>query len=134
MTEPPLRSSPESLPPTIGYSHLAEARGRLIFISGQVPHDAAGQLVGGDDFAAQLEQVFRNLDIAVREAGGTFADVVKLTYFCHATVDRARLPELRRVRDAYVDTARPPASSLLFVAGLARPEWLVEVEAVLALP
>lgn len=134
MSNAPLRSSPETLPPPIGFSHLAEARGKIVFISGQVPMDQDGNLVGEDDFVAQLEQVFRNLDVAVREAGGQFSDVVKLNYFCHADVERALLPNVARVRDALVDTSRPPASTFIFVAGLVRPGWLIEVDAVLALP
>jgi enamine deaminase RidA (YjgF/YER057c/UK114 family) len=134
MSALPLRASPPSLHPSNGFSHLAEARGRLVYVSGQVAVAPDGALVGKDDFVAQLEQVFRNLDIAVREAGARFADVVKLNYFCVSSVDRSLLPNVARVRDQYADTARPPASTFVFVAGLVRAAWLIEVEAVIAVP
>lgn len=130
----PVRFNPPGLPVTPGSSQIAEARGRVFHISGQVSVDADDNLIGKDDFVAQLEQSFRNLDIAVRATGGTFADIVKLTYFCLDSVDRALLTEVRRVRDSYIDPARPPASTFVFVAGLARKAWLIEVEAIVAIP
>lgn len=130
----PLRSNPPSLPPPVGFSHLSEGRGRLVWISGQVPRNARGELVGKGDFAAQLEQVFANLAVAVKEAGGRFADVVKLNYYCHESVDRSLLGNVNRIRDRYVDTARPPASTFIFTPGLALADWLIEIEAVLSLP
>jgi enamine deaminase RidA (YjgF/YER057c/UK114 family) len=129
-----VRANPASLPQPNGVSHLAEARGHLMFISGQVAETADGALVGKGDFVAQLEQVFRNLDIAVREAGAQFSDVVKLNLYCVNTVERALLTHVPRVRAQYADTARPPASTFVFVSGLARKAWLIEIEAVVALP
>lgn len=129
-----LRSNPATLPPTVGFSHLSEGDGRLVWISGQVPRTPDGALVGPGDFVAQLEQVFRNLDIAVREAGGRWSDVVKLNYYCDQRVERALLGHVNRVRDQYVDRQRPPASTFVFVAGLALAQWLIEIEAVLSLP
>lgn len=130
----PLRRNPPTLPPPVGFSHLSEGRGRLIWISGQVPRDSDGRLVGAGDFAAQIEQVFSNLAIAIGEAGGRFADVVKLNYYCHESVDRSLLRHVNQTRDRYVDTRRPPASTFIFVPALALPEWLIEIEAVLSLP
>jgi enamine deaminase RidA (YjgF/YER057c/UK114 family) len=130
----PVRSNPASLPTQKGSSNLSEVRGRQIYIAGQIAATANGELVGKGDFVAQLEQVFRNLDIAVKEAGAQFADVVKLNYFCVDSVDRSLLPNLARIRDAYVDADRPPAATFVFVSGLARKEWLIEVEAIVALP
>ena len=68
---------------------------------------------------------------ALATAGASWADVVKLTYFV-TSVDE--LPAVRAVRDEFVDVARPPASSLVQVAGLFRPDLLIEVEAVAAVP
>jgi len=54
-------SSPKTLPPPTGYSQIAEVtKGKIVLIAGQVAHDAAGNLVGENDFAAQVEQVFKN--------------------------------------------------------------------------
>ena len=128
-----LRANPPGLPVTPGSSQIAEARGRLVFISGQVAVTADDEQVGAGDFSVQLEQVFRNLDAAVRAAGGRFEDITKLNYFCLDSVDRALLPEVRRVRDSYIDVDRPPASTFVFVWGLARKGWLIEIEAVASL-
>jgi enamine deaminase RidA (YjgF/YER057c/UK114 family) len=127
----PRFSNPTTLPPARGYSHVVEvpAGERLVFISGQVPLDQAGQLVGAGDFRRQAEQVFTNLRLALTGVGATFADVVKLTIY---TVDLSHLGDLREVRDRYVNVAAPPASSLVEVRGLFRPDVLLEVEAVAA--
>ncbi len=64
-----------------GYSHVAEiTSGKLAYIAGQVAAAKDGQLVGKDDFPAQVRQVFVNLNEAVKAAGGSFHDVVKLNY------------------------------------------------------
>lgn len=125
----------EKLPPSIGFSQLGEVRGgRLVFIAGQVPRNTQGELVGAGDFRAQLEQVFANLDAAVRAAGGTFADIVKLNYYCVASIEPAQQRAVVEVRDRYVNTDAPPVSTFVFVSRLVRPEWLIEVEAVAVLP
>jgi enamine deaminase RidA (YjgF/YER057c/UK114 family) len=114
-------------PPT-GYSHLAAiSTGRLVFISGQVALDIDGRLVGNGDFRSQARQVFENLRAALESVGGSFRNVVKLnTYF----VDAAGLPHFRAIRDEYVNTTNPPASTAVQVVRLFRPEFLLEVEAV----
>jgi enamine deaminase RidA (YjgF/YER057c/UK114 family) len=117
--------------PAAGYSHVAEITGgKLVYIAGQVAIDQAGNLVGKDDFRAQVEQVFKNLDAAVKSAGGDFHSVVKLNYFCAESVDPSQTPVVREIRDKYVDTAHPPTSTFVVVKRLVRPEWLIEVEAV----
>ena len=126
--------SPKTLMPPTGYSHIAKvSRGSIVYLAGQVSGDASGQLVGEGDFEAQAEQVFRNLKIAVEAAGGTMADIVKLNIYLVAEVDTAQVPKLRAIRDRYVNVENPPASTLVVVSRLARPGWLVEIEAVAAL-
>ena len=117
--------------PTAGYSQVAEIKsGRLVYIAGQVPFDKSGNLVGKDDVLAQAEQVFRNLKAAIEAAGGSFSDVVKLNYFCVEAVDPSLTPQILKVRDRFVNTKNPPASTFVVVKRLVRPEWLIEVEAV----
>ena len=117
--------------PTAGYSQVAEIRsGKLVYIAGQVPFDRSGNLVGKDDFLAQAEQVFRNIKAAVEAVGGSFRDVVKLNYFCVEAVDPSLLPQMLKVRDQFVDTKNPPASTFVVIKRLVRPEWLIEIEAV----
>ena len=125
---------PKTLMPPAGYSHIAKVnRGTTVYIAGQVSSDASGKLIGEGDFEAQAEQVFRNLKIAVEAAGGTMADIVKLNIFLVAEVDQAAVPKLRAIRDRYVNVENPPASTLVVVSRLARPGWLVEIEAIAAL-
>jgi enamine deaminase RidA (YjgF/YER057c/UK114 family) len=128
--------SPPELHKPFGYSHLAEVTGgKLVYTAGQVALDAAGDLVGKDDFAAQARQVFANLKTALAAAGAGFHDVIKLNFYCADAVDLAvQLPIIREIRDTHVNTAAPPASTLVVVRRLARPEWLIEVEAVAAVP
>lgn len=117
--------------PTAGYSQVAEVSGgKVVFIAGQVAQDRKGNVVGKDDFRAQLQQVFENLKAAVEAAGGDFKDVVKLNYYCSESVDPAQIPLVREIRDKYVNTANPPTSTFVVVKRLVRPEWLIEVDAV----
>ena len=126
--------SPATLPPPVGYSHIAKVnKGTIIYLAGQVSSDASGKLVGEGDFEAQAEQVFKNLKIAVEAAGGAMTDIVKLNVYLVAEVGQAEVPKLRAIRDRYVNKEKPPASTLVVVTRLARPGWLVEIEAVAAL-
>ncbi|MFZ5780696.1 MAG: RidA family protein [Pseudomonadota bacterium] len=123
-------SNPKGLPPPTGYSQVAEVtRGKIVLIAGQVAHDAAGTLVGANDFGAQVEQIFKNLDAAVRAAGGTFKDIVKINNYCVASVDPAEIATYRKIRDRYFDMAAPPTSTFIYVSRLVRPDWLFEIDA-----
>jgi reactive intermediate/imine deaminase len=120
--------SPDTLPPPFGYSHVVEASpGRVIYISGQVPLNREGKLVGEGDFEAQVRQVFENLTRALAAADVTWAHVVKLNYFL---ADVSQIASVREIRDEYVNTEQPPASTLVEVSRLYRDEVLVEIEAV----
>jgi reactive intermediate/imine deaminase len=122
--------SPDTLPAPFGYSHVVEVRaGRLVFVSGQVPLDTEGRLVGPGDFEAQTRQVFANLGAALEAADASWSDVVKVTYFVR---DVGNIVALRSIRDEYLDTEHPPASTLVEVSGLFRDDVLIEIEAVAA--
>jgi enamine deaminase RidA (YjgF/YER057c/UK114 family) len=126
--------SPATLPPPVGYSHIAKVnKGTLIYIAGQVSSDASGALVGEGNFEAQVERVFANVKIAVEAAGATMADIVKLNTYIVAHVDPAEVPKMRAIRNRYVNTTNPPASTLVVVSRLANPGWLIEVEVVAAI-
>jgi len=120
---------PDGLPPVNGYSHAVAFAGPMIVVSGQVPVNAGGRLVGKDDPAAQIRQVFENLTAALAAAGAGMEQVVKLTVFL---TDLADLALFRRIRDEYVSTDKPPASSLVQVSALVNPHFRVEVEALAA--
>jgi len=121
-------------PGPAAYSHVAKVNaGSIVYISGQVPSDAAGRMIGEADFEAQVEQVFKNLKTAIEAAGGTMADIVKLNYYTVPEVDPATVPKLRPIRDRYIHVEKPPASTFVTVARLMRPGWLIEIEAVAAI-
>lgn len=124
--------NPPTLAPPAGYSHVAEVSGgRIVFISGQVALDASGALVGPGDLAAQARQVFANLKAALEAAGTDFAHVVKLTYFL---TDASKIGVVREVRDRFVDPTHPPASTAVEIRRLVREDFLLEIEAVAAVP
>ena len=124
--------TPETLNRPGGYSHVVKALGgQTVYLYGQVALDASGALVGRGDFRAQTQQVFENIKAALAAAGVDFSHVVKLTIF---VVDRSELPAFREVRDRYVNTDAPPASTLVEVRGLASDDFLLEVEAIAILP
>jgi enamine deaminase RidA (YjgF/YER057c/UK114 family) len=120
------------MPTPRGYTQVVEVTGgRMIFISGQVALDAAGNMVGAGDFRAQAEQVFENLKAALEAVGGDFSHVVKFGIY---VLDIVNLPVLREVRDQYVNTANPPASTAVEIRALFQPGYLLEVEAVAIIP
>ena len=126
--------NPKALLSPPGYSHVAKVnKGTIVYLAGQVPCDVSGKLVGAGDVEAQAEQVYRNIKAALEAAGGTMADIVKLNTYILAEVDPANLVKLRAVRDRYVNTAHPPASTLVYISRLAQPGWLIEIEAVAAI-
>lgn len=116
---------PEGLPPVNGYSHAVAHEGRMIVVSGQVPLDPDGNIVGLGDAERQVDQVFKNIATALAAVGADMRSVVKLTVYL---TDRADLNAFRQVRDRYIDTERPPASSLVLVAGLVHPDFRVEID------
>ena len=134
--QPPIGIARFSNPPTIsrpvGYSHVAEVRGgKVIYIAGQVALDRAGTLVGPGDFRAQAQQAFENVKSALEASGASFKDVVKLNNYL---VDMSQLAAFREVRDKYVNTAAPPASTTVEVRKLFRDDILIEIEAIAVVP
>ena len=126
--------NPKSLSKPPGYSHVVEMTGpgRTVWIAGQLGLDVKGQVVGAPgDFRAQAVQTFENLKAALAEVGASFADVVKVNNYL---IDMAHLPVFREVRDKYIKTSAPPASTTIAIAKLAREGALLEIEAVAVLP
>lgn len=111
-----------------GYSHVVKTSntGSTVYIAGQVARNAQGELVGRGDIAAQITQVFENLKAALASVGGTLEDLVQIRIYL--TDPRFR-DAWREVNGRYL-VKNPPSSTLLIVAGLATPEFLVEVDAV----
>jgi enamine deaminase RidA (YjgF/YER057c/UK114 family) len=123
-------SNPASLPQPSGYSHLAgiPPGSRLVWLAGQVPLTADGSLASGE-WEGQTRQVMENIGAGLEAGGASWEDVFKLTIY---VVDMAGLPTIRAVRDEFVNVERPPTSTLVQVVALARPDLLLEIEAVAA--
>jgi reactive intermediate/imine deaminase len=121
---------PGQAAPISHYAHAVRADGPLLFVSGVVPVDEQGRLVGGDDVVEQARAVFRNLGAVLAAGGANFADVVKVSVFLTDVDDR---PLINPVRQEVFGDARP-ASTLVEVSRLAIRGAKIEVEAVAVLP
>jgi reactive intermediate/imine deaminase len=123
--------NPSSLSTPVGYSHVVEVNsGRTIYIAGQVALDKSGNVVGKGDFAAQTNQVFENLKLALVSVGATFDNVVKINTY---VTDMSHIQTLRDIRAKYY-SKNAPASTLVQIGKLAREELMIEIEAVAVLP
>ncbi|MGE3271968.1 MAG: RidA family protein [Chloroflexota bacterium] len=114
--------------PQANYSHATRV-GDTLYISGQLPLDPDGKLVGVGDAEAQAEQCYRNVKAIVEHFGGTMDDIVKIGQYI---TDLAYRPLVAVPRDRYLGTPGP-SSTLVVIKGLAVPEALVEIEAVAVL-
>jgi len=126
------RSNPPTLSKPTGYTHIVEVTGpgKTIYISGQIAFDKDGNVVGAGNMKAQAEQVFKNLQAALDAVGAKFSDVVKMNTYI---TDMEQAPAVREVRARYFgDTT--PASTLVQVVHLVRPELMLEIEVIAALP
>ena len=111
-----------------GFSQAWRVEGAraVVFVSGQAPISPDGQLVGAGDFEVQVRQVFENLQAVLEQAGAGLDSVVKLTVFL---TDMSLLRDFTRIKGEFM-TGEHPASTAVGVTALARPEMMVEVEAI----
>src|SRR5262249_39891203 len=120
--------NPSTMPATRGYTHVVETSGRsrTIYLAGQLGMTPDGKFAGGPgDFGAQATQAFENLKLGLAAAGASFEHVVKVTaYF----TDMAHLQTYFEVRDRYVNTKAPPASTAVQISKLARDAAVFEIE------
>jgi reactive intermediate/imine deaminase len=123
-----LSINPQGLAAALGpYSYAVKVTdGELLFISGCVAVDAAGNTVGSGDVAAQVEQIMKIIERILTEAGGTLRDVVKITNYM---IDIAQFPNVAPVRARYLRQPYP-ASTTVQVSKLIRDDFLIEVEAI----
>ncbi len=127
--------SPKTLAKPPGYSYVVETSGpiRTVYFAGQLGLDLDNKLVGAPgDFRAQCTRAFENLQFALEAVGARFKDVVKINNYLVDIADN--MMHFREVRDRFLNTAAPPASTTIGVASLARPGALFEIEAVAVLP
>src|SRR5262247_2315361 len=129
-SNPDTMQKPPGQPP--GYSHVVEVTGpgRTVYFAGQLGIDKSGKM--GANAREQVEIAFENVKAALASVGASFSDIVKLNNYI---VDiGTNIAHYREVRDKYVNTAAPPASTTIGVPQLARPGALFEVEAIAVLP
>ena len=121
--------NPPTLPAPRGYTHgILVTGGRLLFLGGQDASDADGRIVGTGDLVAQFEQALKNLQVVVREAGGTMADIMKLNIFVRQREDYlAKLKPLGQIFRAHFD-GHYPTMALFQVSGFFQEDALVELE------
>jgi enamine deaminase RidA (YjgF/YER057c/UK114 family) len=120
---------PEGLASSTAYTHVVVAKGKMIFIAGQVANDKDGKLVGKDDLKTQATQIFENIKTALAAAGATTNDLVKINWYVKGYKPEM-LATLREVRSEYVSKTSPPASTLVGVASLFQEDYLLEIDAV----
>lgn len=125
-------SNPDTIAKPPGYSHVVEVigPGRLVYFAGQLGMDRSGKM--GANAREQIELAFQNLKAALASVGAGFEHLVKINNY---VVDiGVNIALFRDIRDRYVNTAAPPASTTIGVPELARPGALFEIEAIAILP
>jgi len=129
--------NPPSAPPPAGmYSHVARMTpGEMAFIAGQVAVDAKGSVIGAGDLAAQVDQVFRNLGGIIKDLGADFEQVVQFTTYL---TKAESIPVWMSARSELFPKLFPggkyPPNTLLVIDRLVKPEFLLEVEAIVRVP
>ncbi len=123
------RVNPEGMTQPTAYSHLVKFD-KLMFIAGQVALDGDGNLVGEGDMPVQIRQVLENLKSVLASEGADFSNVVKVNIF---TTDIEAFFQTSDIRREYMGE-NPPASTLVQIERLARPVFLIEIEAIAIAP
>lgn len=119
--------NPDSVAKPKGYSQTAQidlGNATMLLIAGQVPLDKQGNLIGKDDFEKQTTQVFSNIKSIIEEAGGNMNHLAKITIFIK---DVNKIQVVRDVRDKFINTQTPPASTLVEVSNLYRNDVMIEI-------
>lgn len=126
--------NPDRLSKNSAFSQVVttQGNGKTVYIGGQDAVNAQGEVVGKGDIAEQTEQVMKNLQTALLACGATFDNLVKL---CIYVVQGQDLYRGFQVSQKFLgDLKNPPAISVLVVAGLANPDFLVEIDATAFIP
>ena len=126
--------NPDTLNRNPAFTNVVVVTGpvKTIYVGGQDAVDAAGQIVGKGDIRVQAEQVFKNLQAALEAAGASLENVIKWnTLIVQGQSMQAGFEVFQRV---WGRRANPPAITVMFVAGLANPEFLIEMDAIAVIP
>jgi enamine deaminase RidA (YjgF/YER057c/UK114 family) len=117
------------MPAPLTAAYAVPPGARIVFFSGLTAKDSEARTIAPGDAGAQADHIFDAIDDALRRAGGSLDDVIRLTIYLQ---DRADAPAVGRVRARRFATAPPPASTML-IAQLMSDDQLVEIEAIAAL-
>ena len=126
--------NPDSLHKNPAYSQVAVIKGNVktIYIGGQNAVNETGELIGKGNMKGQATQILKNLKNALREADATFAHIIKWNIYILQGQDIR--PALEVFQDEMKTMSQPPLITGIFVAGLANPEFLLEIEAMAVVP
>ena len=121
--------NPQGLSKPKGFTQVVIAPpGRLIYVSGQVPLNAEGEIVAKGDFRGQVTQVMENLKTALAAAGANLSDVIKANYYV-VNLKPEQVAVIREVRSKYFSADHPPAGTLVGVTALVKEGYMIEIEA-----
>ena len=129
--------SPENLSPPLGqYSHITRVKpSELLFLAGMLPVNGRGESIGIDDFDAQADQIFSNIETGLRSAGAGFGNIVQFTTYL---VSENLIPKLMAYRKKHFPRYFPngvyPPNTLLIINRLVHAEFQLEVQVIAALP
>lgn len=126
--------NPEGLPKNPAFTHVVVVTGNVktVYVGGQDAIDASGTIVGKGDLEAQTEQALKNVQIALAAAGATLDHVVKWNIY--VVQGQPLQPGFEAFRRVWGNRPNPPAITVAFVAALAHPNFLVEIDAIAAVP
>jgi enamine deaminase RidA (YjgF/YER057c/UK114 family) len=126
--------NPDGLHRNPAFSQLVVVTGnvKMVYVGGQNAVDASGGIVGVGDIAAQSEQALKNVEIALAAGGARLEHLVKWNVYI--VQGQPLLPGFEAFQRAWGNRPNPPAITGLFVAGLAHPDFLVEIDAIAAVP
>jgi enamine deaminase RidA (YjgF/YER057c/UK114 family) len=126
--------NPDGLHKNPAYSQAVRVAGNVatVYVGGQNAVDAKGKLVGKGDLKAQTLQVLRNVEIALADGGGELAHVI--CWNVHIVQGQEIQPGLEAFQEVWGKRPNPPTVTVVFVAGLGNPDYLVEIDAVAAVP
>ena len=121
------RLNPDAMSKPAGYMHVVKT-GNTVYIAGQIATAPDGSVVGKGDAEAQVRQIWRNIEAAIKSVGGSgIANLVKTTTY---VTDISHAAAVRKVRNELFSATQPPTSTLLVISELAGPDYMVEIEAI----
>ncbi len=126
--------NPKGLHKNPAYSQAVVAKGNVksVYVGGQNAVDTSGNVVGVDNVKVQAEQIFKNLETALAAGGAKLDDVVKWNIY--VVQGQPPQPAFEVFQRVWGDRPNPPLITLLFVSGVAHPDYLMEIDAVAVVP